>query len=171
MALREEFFHTVSFPYTVKCNFSFSCAPLLWVLHSGKMAFPKCHALLGTRESLPSLSVTLREDWLPRVPDFWHSGKHVTLREFSFSRSVNWALYILHRQWVSFVISNSTLSNSMMCGPHATRPQPYFLLHVPSSGTCSSRLAAAPPPRQAAPPPHQSAAPPPCEGGGVGGDS
>jgi hypothetical protein len=37
--------------------------------------FPECHALLGTRGRSSSPSATLGEDWLPRVPDFWHSGK------------------------------------------------------------------------------------------------
>jgi hypothetical protein len=44
-----------------------------WVLrHSGKPLFPECNT---------------REDWLPWVPDFWHSGKSLALREFRFSRS------------------------------------------------------------------------------------
>jgi hypothetical protein len=34
--------------------------------HSGKTIFPECNS---------SPSATLGEDWLPRVPDFWHSGK------------------------------------------------------------------------------------------------
>jgi hypothetical protein len=36
-----------------------------------------------------SSSATLGEDWLPRVPDFWHSEKRVALGKFSFSRSVD----------------------------------------------------------------------------------
>jgi hypothetical protein len=39
--------------------------PETLVLHSGKMAFPECLSLFGTRESLSSPSATL---------DFWHSG-------------------------------------------------------------------------------------------------
>jgi hypothetical protein len=46
-----------------------------WVLrHSGKPLFPEC---------ISSPSATLGKDWLPRVPNFWHSGR------FRFSRSVN----------------------------------------------------------------------------------
>jgi hypothetical protein len=50
----------------------------------------------GTRESLsfPSAflprvhsSLALGEEWLPRVPDIWHSGKPVALGEFRFSCS------------------------------------------------------------------------------------
>jgi hypothetical protein len=37
--------------------------------------FPECNS---------SPSATLGEDW---VPDFWHSGKHVALGEYCFSRS------------------------------------------------------------------------------------
>ena len=46
--------------------------------HSEKPLFPECNS---------SPSATLGEDWLPRVLDFWHSGKPVTLGEFRFSRS------------------------------------------------------------------------------------
>jgi hypothetical protein len=67
----------------VKCKFPFASAPLPRVLHSRKMAFPEC---------LPSPRVmrfpALGKDWLPRVPDFWHSGKNLALGEFHFSRSV-----------------------------------------------------------------------------------
>jgi hypothetical protein len=42
------------------------------------LVFPECFS---------SPSATLGEDCLPRVPDFWHSGKHVALGEFCFSRS------------------------------------------------------------------------------------
>jgi hypothetical protein len=51
--------------------------------------FLECRALIGTRESLSSPSATLGEEWLPRVPDFWHSGKYLTLGESCFSRSAN----------------------------------------------------------------------------------
>jgi hypothetical protein len=47
--------------------------------HSGKPLFPECNS---------SPSATLREDWLPQVPDFWHSGKPATLGKFYLSRSV-----------------------------------------------------------------------------------
>jgi hypothetical protein len=40
--------------------------------------FPECNS---------SPSATLGEDCLPRVPNFWHSGKHVALGEYCFSRS------------------------------------------------------------------------------------
>jgi hypothetical protein len=40
--------------------------------------FPECNS---------SPSATLGEDCLPRVPDFWHSGKYVALGEYCFSRS------------------------------------------------------------------------------------
>jgi hypothetical protein len=43
--------------------------------------FPECNS---------SPSATLGEDCLPRVPDFWHSGKHVALGEYCFSRSDVW---------------------------------------------------------------------------------
>jgi hypothetical protein len=46
--------------------------------HSGKPLFPECYS---------SPSATLGEEWLPQVPDFWHSGKHLALGEFCFSRS------------------------------------------------------------------------------------
>jgi hypothetical protein len=46
--------------------------------HSGKAIFPECSS---------SPSATLGEDWLPRVPDFWHSGKCVALGKVCFSRS------------------------------------------------------------------------------------
>jgi hypothetical protein len=42
------------------------------------LVFPEC---------ISSPSATLGEDCLPRVPDFWHSGKHVALGEFCFSSS------------------------------------------------------------------------------------
>jgi hypothetical protein len=41
--------------------------------------FPECNS---------SPSATLGEDCLPRVPDFWHSGKCVALGKDCFSRSV-----------------------------------------------------------------------------------
>jgi hypothetical protein len=44
--------------------------------------FPECHGFCNTRESPSSPSA-----FLPRVPDFWHSGKSLTLGEFQFSRS------------------------------------------------------------------------------------
>jgi hypothetical protein len=37
-------------------------------------SFSECLSLFGTRENLSSPSATLGEEWLPRVPDFWHSG-------------------------------------------------------------------------------------------------
>jgi hypothetical protein len=43
-ALGEEIFPTVPSVYAVKCDFSFTCASLPRVLHSGKMAFPECLA-------------------------------------------------------------------------------------------------------------------------------
>jgi len=46
--------------------------------HSAKPLFSECY-------SFPS--ATLEEDWLCQVPDFWHSGKPVTLGEFCLSRS------------------------------------------------------------------------------------
>jgi hypothetical protein len=42
------------------------------------LVFPECNS---------SPSATLGEDWLPRVPDFWHSGKCVALGKDCFSRS------------------------------------------------------------------------------------
>jgi hypothetical protein len=94
------FLETVPSLDTVKYNFSFSCAlspeccsrggwpspsaglPRVSCTfrHSGKPPFPECNS---------SPSATLGEDWLPRVLDFWHSGKHVTLGEFSFTRSAS----------------------------------------------------------------------------------
>jgi hypothetical protein len=56
-------------------------------MHSGKGVFPECHGLLGTRGRLSSPSATLGEEFLPRVPDIWHSGKPEALGEFPFSRS------------------------------------------------------------------------------------
>jgi hypothetical protein len=49
----------------------------------GVPTFPESPALSDTRGSLPSMSA-----FLPRVPEFWHSGKHMTLGEFCFYRSV-----------------------------------------------------------------------------------
>jgi hypothetical protein len=49
--------------------------------HSGKPLFPECNS---------SPSATLGEEWLPRVPDFWHSGKYLTLGESCFSRRPSW---------------------------------------------------------------------------------
>jgi hypothetical protein len=49
--------------------------------------FPECHGLLGTRGTLSSPSATLGEEFLPRVPDIWHSRKPGALGEFPFSRS------------------------------------------------------------------------------------
>jgi hypothetical protein len=46
--------------------------------HSGKATFPECNS---------SPSATLGEDWLPRVPDFCHSGKCVALGKDCFSCS------------------------------------------------------------------------------------
>jgi len=46
--------------------------------HSGKPLFPECNS---------SPRATLREDWVPRVLDFWLSGKPLTLGKFRFSRS------------------------------------------------------------------------------------
>ena len=55
--------------------------------HSGKAIFPECNS---------SPSATLGEDCLPRVPDFWHSGKHVALGEFCFSRSEGCVHHIIY---------------------------------------------------------------------------
>jgi transposase InsO family protein len=57
-----------------------------WTIrHSGKTLFPEC---------ISSPSATLGEEFLPRVPDIWHSGKPEALGEFPFSRSV-WTSPIL----------------------------------------------------------------------------
>jgi hypothetical protein len=50
--------------------------------------FPECNS---------SPSATLGEDCLPQVPDFWHSGKHVALGEYCFSRSVPPNAFTDHR--------------------------------------------------------------------------
>jgi hypothetical protein len=84
------FFYFLANGYVQCCrqmqHFSFSCALLPGVLHSGKMAFPKCHALLGTRGSLHSPSAILPRAQhsgmigFPECPIFrtrgsvWHSG-------------------------------------------------------------------------------------------------
>jgi hypothetical protein len=52
---------------------------------SGKPLFPECNS---------SPSATLGEEWLPRVPDFWHSGKYLTLGESCFSRSASMSYYV-----------------------------------------------------------------------------
>ena len=44
--------------------------------HSGKPLFPECNS---------SPRATLGEDWVPRVLDFWLSGKPLTLGKFRFS--------------------------------------------------------------------------------------
>jgi hypothetical protein len=49
--------------------------------------FPECQVGYGSRGNLSSPRATLRKDWLPRVLDFWHSGKPLTLGKFPFSRS------------------------------------------------------------------------------------
>jgi hypothetical protein len=93
------FWQTVPSKGTVKCEVPFVSARRLsssvtlprvpWVLrHSGKPLIPEC---------ISSPSATLVEDWLPRVPDFWHSGKSLALGEFRFSRSERRCL-----QWFVF---------------------------------------------------------------------
>jgi hypothetical protein len=57
--------------------------------NSGKAIFPECNS---------SPSATLGEDCLPRVPDFWHSGKHVALGEYCFSRSVGAPSFPISRE-------------------------------------------------------------------------
>jgi hypothetical protein len=44
--------------------------------------FAECHGFCNTWESPSSPSA-----FLPRVPDFWHSGKSLILGKFQFSRS------------------------------------------------------------------------------------
>jgi hypothetical protein len=67
-------------------TFSSSSVALPKVLHSGKRAFAEWRYLPSARHSaalgeasLPRVeffpSVTLGEDWLPGVSDFWLSGK------------------------------------------------------------------------------------------------
>jgi hypothetical protein len=85
-ALGEEFFSYGSSIHTAKCTFFFECLSSLSVA-LGEGIFPECHAPIGTRGSLPSPSATLGGDCLPRVLDFWHSGKYVRLGEFRFSRT------------------------------------------------------------------------------------
>jgi hypothetical protein len=113
MALGEGIFHfflqTVPSKCVVKCKFPFVSVPLPRVLHSGKKAFPECHpspsamgfATLGKPlfpECISSPSATLGEDWLPRVPDFWHSGKTLALGEFRFSRSASSLCWVDYRR-------------------------------------------------------------------------
>jgi hypothetical protein len=53
-------------------------SPSARVRHSGIRLFPEC---------ISSPSATLEEEFLPRVPDIWQSGKPEALGEFPFSRS------------------------------------------------------------------------------------
>jgi hypothetical protein len=78
-----------------------------WVLrHSGKPLFPECFS---------SPSATLGEDLLPRVPDFWHSGKSSALGKSWFSRSgPRWAnicavIYGAHQVWLKSVKKDNKL--------------------------------------------------------------
>jgi len=65
-----------------------------WLGLSGKSLFPEC---------ISSLRATLGKDWLPRVLDFWLSGKPLTLGKFRFSRSV-------HRPQLLFSFSKELFS-------------------------------------------------------------
>jgi hypothetical protein len=86
--LFSNFWQTTPSNVAVKCKFPFASAPLPRVLHSGKMTFPECHPSLSAMGFATLGKAPLpREDWLPRVPDFWHSRKSLTLGEFQFSRS------------------------------------------------------------------------------------
>jgi hypothetical protein len=129
----KNFFEMVSSIYTVKCNFSFSCAPLPQVLHSGKMAFPDCRASLVSwtfrhsgkhtfPECISSPRATLGEDWLPQVPDFWHSWKHVTLGELSSlvvcshaSASMNHCMMRLHPSIASHQVTMGICASNGGC--------------------------------------------------------
>jgi hypothetical protein len=76
-------------------------SPSARVWHSGKISSIQCRFIPPSNgsffrlplfpECLASPSVmhfsTLGKDSLPRVSNIWHSGKHVTLGKFGFSRS------------------------------------------------------------------------------------
>jgi hypothetical protein len=75
---RRVFLNISIFPHNFSST-SASLARVPWTLrHSGKPLFLEC---------ISSSSATLGEEFLPRVPDIWHSGKPGALGEFPFSRS------------------------------------------------------------------------------------